>query len=250
MIKRYLRAILWRLLRTSKHIYYYFRITIYPVKLISGIKIPLKHGWAFVVKDHIIRGDYETEEFKIISSTLELSDRVLEIGTGLGYLSIYCSSIVGENNVTTFEANPYLSEYHQKIFTKNKVWPNVRYYAAGKVDGELVLYIDQKQFWASSLYPIKTKNLITVKVPVTGMNTLIDTIHPTYLIVDVEGYEHELIQAIHSFSSLKKIQIEIHPHLISQSQINEIIDLLKLNQFKMVSLYCSDRQLYFKKQMP
>lgn len=146
MTKRIHKAILSRLSRFIKSIYYFFRIIFYPFKTISGITIPLKQSWAYTVKDHIIRGDYETGEYAIISQTLETTDRVLEIGTGLGFLAIYCSKIVGQQNVTSIEANHFLRDYHQQIFKINGIYPNVIYKAVDITERKLTFYIDKKNF--------------------------------------------------------------------------------------------------------
>jgi FkbM family methyltransferase len=202
-------------------------------------------NWAFTVKDHILRNDYERGEFTIISETLKPEDKVLEIGTGLGFLAIYCSKIVGANNVFSFEANPFLQTYHKQIFNLNGLTPEVYYNAAGVSDSELTFYIDSKTFWSSSLQPFSSKNLQKVNVKVLNINSIIERIKPTYLIIDVEGYELQLIHSISGFINIRKIQIEIHPTIIGEYAPKEIEFILTNQGFLKDTNLSSQNQFYF-----
>src|SRR5271165_1314616 len=106
MLDRILNKINWYFKYFIKEVYYFLRILLFPYKKISGVLIPLKNNWAFTVKDHIIRGDYETGELNIISKTINSNDRILEIGSGLGFLAIYCAQKIGLEKIVSFEANP------------------------------------------------------------------------------------------------------------------------------------------------
>jgi hypothetical protein len=50
----------------------------------------------------------------------------MEIGIGLGFVSVYCAKIVGSENVYTFEANPLNVEMALRVFRKNKVSPRIQ----------------------------------------------------------------------------------------------------------------------------
>ena len=58
------------------------------------------------VKEAIIKKTYEKPEYDSIKNNLKETDIVLEVGTGIGYISLQCALIVGEENVYTYEASP------------------------------------------------------------------------------------------------------------------------------------------------
>lgn len=245
MIKRVFIAANWHILRLLKQIYYFIRIAIYPYKKINNVTIPLKAGWGFTVKDHIIRGDYETGELTIISKTISVNDRILEIGSGLGFLAIYCSKQVGEKNVISFEANPYLEPYHNKIFKINNIFPVIIYKAVSLNNNPISLNIDTKKFWSTSILPFKSKDIKKVTVDSVNINDIIKLYAPTYLIVDIEGFEIELLPEITDFLTIQKLQLEIHPNVTGNEQIINLKNHLIHKGFSYNSDISTPTQLYF-----
>ncbi|MDF1551026.1 MAG: FkbM family methyltransferase [Bacteroidales bacterium] len=242
-----LSSIKWHFKRVYKKVLYFLQIAINPVIQIAGVKLIMDKNWSFNVKDHMIRKDYETGEIEIIKKNLDSTDIVLEIGTGLGFIAIYCSKIVGQENVTSVEANPFLESYHTKVFNLNNIHPNVIYNSVGKEEAETTFYIDKKNFWSSSLIPFKSKNLLNIQVKNINVNNLIRDISPTFLIIDVEGFEYELISMIKDYQGIKKIQIETHPQIIGLSKVEEIIPALSKYSFELDEYYSKENQFFFKK---
>ena len=242
-----LMSVKWHLKRFLRNIFYSIRIIITPAIEIHGVKLILKSVWSYNVKDHMIRKDYETGEIKIIKKTLSKDDKVLEIGTGLGFLSIYCSKIVGQNNVISVEANPFLKQYHQVVFKLNKVFPTIIYNSIGNKEEETTFYIDKANFWSSSIIPFRGKKVEAIRVKNENINNLIKELKPTYLIVDVEGFEHALFKHIDDFLTIKKIQIETHPNIIGKEAISELENLITKNGFKIIPETSLLNQYYFEK---
>ena len=245
MINRITYSLWWHINRLSKNVYFGIRILLYPYKKIAGISIPLQQNWAFTIKDHILKADYETGELKIISNTLVANDIVLEIGTGLGFLATFCAQRVGAANVTSIEANPFLEVYHQKIFRLNSITPKVLYKAIGNLDGEMDFYIDRKKFWSSSLKPFKSKFLQKIKVSTLNINHIIETVNPTYLIIDVEGFECEMIEMVTDFKAIRKIQMEVHPEVIGKVNLVKMKLNLLQRGFNINNALSDERQYYF-----
>jgi FkbM family methyltransferase len=247
MIVKMIKSINWHIKRIIKKVIYSLKIAFYPVVTINGIKLIIQKEWSFNVKDHLIRKDYETGEVEIIKKNIVSDDIVLEIGTGLGFLSIFCSKIVGQENVISVEANPFLKEYHEKVFKQNHQYPKILYNSIGKSGEETVFFIDRKNFWSSSLIPLEGSNIIGLNVKNIDINDLIETTLPTFLIIDVEGFESELIKQIKDFKSIIKIQIETHPQLIGMDKVNEIITVLESHSFIFSTDYSKENQFFFKK---
>ncbi len=240
-------AIKWHLKRIVRKVLYFIKISLNPIIEINGVKLVLDKKWSFNVKDHMIRKDYETGEINIIKNNLSKDDKVLEIGTGLGFLAVYCSKIIGQNNVTSIEANPYLEKYHKRIFELNNTFPTIIYNSVGQNEEESVFYIDEKNFWSSSLIPFKAKKLKKINVKSIDINKLINEISPTFLIIDVEGFEYELIKLIADFGSIVKIQIETHSRIIGKEKVDEIVPILARHFFVLDNHFSKDNQYFFKK---
>jgi len=243
-----LLALKWHLKRFLRKIFYSLKIVFNPIILIEGVKLILEKEWSYNVKDHMIRKDYETGEINIIKNNLSIKDKVLEIGTGLGFLAVYCSKIIGQTNVTSIEANPFLEDYHKRIFKLNNIFPSIIYNSVGNKVGETIFYIDEKNFWSSSLIPFNTKKLIKINVKSIDINKLINEISPTFLIIDVEGFEYELIKLISDFDQIIKIQIETHSQIIGQEKVDEIVPILSKHFFDLDTQYSKENQYFFKKR--
>jgi FkbM family methyltransferase len=248
MLKKIFESIVWHTNRIFKSALYSVRILFYPFKKIEGITIKLMQTWAYNVKHHILNSNYESGELQIISNTLKLQDRVLEIGTGLGFLAMYCAKIVGEKNVVSIEANPFLEKYHNEVFRINNIHPIVKYNAIGIIEQEIKFYVDTKYFWSSSLTPFKSAYLKEISVPAIEINNTIQHYNPTFLIMDVEGYEHNIILNIKSFEAITKVQMEIHPEIIGNEKVNEIITTMVKFKFTYNQILSTERQLYFNKE--
>lgn len=89
------------------------------------------------IKNFIYTESYEGEEIKILSGMLKETDRVLEIGAGLGFLTIFCAKRIGSSNVIAYEANPKLIEIILQNFELNEVNPKIYNYIVGNNNSEV-----------------------------------------------------------------------------------------------------------------
>jgi ribosomal protein L11 methylase PrmA len=53
-----------------------------------------------------VSGTYEGRERELIKNLVRSGDRVIEAGTAVGIVSMTAASVVGPENVSTFDANP------------------------------------------------------------------------------------------------------------------------------------------------
>lgn len=185
----------------------------------------------------IIRGDYEIDENKMLKKTFTKDDVLVELGTGLGFNSIYCAK-VNNNKVVTFEGNPGLIPLIRKNMEKNKVQFELR--------NEIVLSHDSdskdcvfhvvEDFWSSSLKSNPSSKIISeVKVPSCHIKEVISYFKPTYLMVDIEGGEDEFFNDC-SFlenSSIKKILIELHADVLGEEKCFGVMKKITEKGFKM-----------------
>lgn len=224
-----MQALRFHLLRVYVYCVVFFKKLLNdPWTNVSGIYLPVTKDIGFNTLRWILNGEYEAGEIRIVKQKLETDDVVLEIGTGLGFVSVYCAKQIGSDKIFTFEGNPFNVKTAQKVFKKNQVCPVLKNtllaYEAGVID----FPVDKKSRLASSLLKSKT---VTVKVEAQNINQFIAENKPTFLIMDIEGSEYEIFK-IMRFQSLRKIQFELHPAILNTSQCNEIFKILADNNFQ------------------
>jgi len=185
---------------------------------VNGVYLPLKSMIGFNTLRWIVNGQYEQGEIEIIKQQIEPKDRIMEIGTGLGFVSVYCAKIVGSENVYTFEANPLNIEIALRVFKKNKVSPHVKNALLSDSSGMVDFPVNRKSRLASSSLMASGE---VVQVPQLVLNDIIRDIQPNFLIMDIEGSEYDVFRII-DFQSIYKIQVELHPSILGEDKLNEI----------------------------
>lgn len=176
---------------------------------------------------NIVYGDYEIDENKILSETLTQNDVLLELGTGVGFNSIYAAKM-NNNKVVTFEGNPRLIPLIKKNMKKNKVNFSLRneIVISKNFNNTSSSFNVVEDFWSSSLKePIGGKIVEKVTVPTYNINNVIRDVKPTYLVVDIEGGEEDLFENCDflKWSSIEKILLEMHADVIGEEQCFAVI---------------------------
>ncbi|WNZ27667.1 FkbM family methyltransferase [Leptolyngbya sp. NK1-12] len=205
---------------------------------IEGIKIPMGDHISPKVQRAFHYSCYERPEIETLKSYLASDDVVMELGTGLGLLSIYCAQKIGSDRIFSYEANPRLEPYIRKNYQLNQVSPSLDICLLSNTTGEQDFYIT-KDFWASSTVPpVHYEVAEVVKVPVKSFDVEVQRIDPTFLIVDIEGGEYSLIENFNlRNSNICKIMIEIHTMSLSSHEVEALKSKLFNAGFKLVSDY-------------
>jgi len=203
---------------------------------IAGVYIPLSKYISDNVKEAMFDGGYESAELRTIAENLAAEDRVLEIGTGVGLISTFCAKRIGSDRVFTFEANPELAPLIRSVYARNGVSPNLNICILGKGDGEETFYVHD-DFWSSSLYQRSTKSR-KVSVPRKDINQAMNKLHPTFLIMDIEGGESGIFDII-NLDGITKIAVELHTNIIGQDRVDSICDQLADEGFRIDWRYSS-----------
>jgi FkbM family methyltransferase len=185
-----------------------------------GIALVAKHpAISPKMRDVLYKNRYEVPEFEILRATLKATDRVLEVGGGIGFLSAYLARVCGNANVTMIEANPELEPVIRRNHALNGVAP--RLISAVATCGECesaTLYLAEN-FWATSTVGRRDRKVI---VPTVNLNRLIEELKPTYLILDVEGSEVDMAPALR-LDGVEKLLVELHPELTGNAKANEVV---------------------------
>jgi hypothetical protein len=58
-----------------------------------------------------------------------------------------------------------------------------------------------------------------VRVPVKSFNDELRRLNPTFLIMDIEGAEYELMGGITEFGSVRKISVEVHEWALGREKV-------------------------------
>ena len=201
---------------------------------LNGVRINIEHeGIPDQLRRFFYLGSYEGDEVRILTQVLQSSDRVMEIGAGIGYLSTYCAKLVGSSNVTAFEANPALIDKIEATYHLNGVSPEVRNTLSSDESGSQITFYVEPSFWSSSTHK-RSESAQEVKVTTSNINHVIQELTPSMLLIDIEGGEAELVEMIDfDCSSIDKIIIELHPHVIGDSTCSRVLKVLFEQGFDM-----------------
>lgn len=210
---------------------------------IEGIKLNTKHPQiSNKLKRKILIEEYENHEIKIIKSTLESDDKIVEIGSGIGFISAFCGKEVGQLNVTAIEANPSLIEIAKETFEENNMSIEILNFAIGEENGVTPFYIED-DFWSSSSIK-RSDRAKKIEIPTKKIDDVLEEITANYLIIDIEGYEKILIDKKIP-NKIKKICIELHPHIIGKEETSKVIRSLLYNNFIIDTKMTSNDVFYF-----
>ena len=186
---------------------------------VGGVKVRLGSYCSLPLAVSMLDGQYELPERTLVSEALEDKDIVLELGTGIGVVTVLCARRLGAGRVHSFEANPNLIPVAEETFRLNGVAPALENTILGVREEEKTFYVE-KNFWSSSTVKRSAKSR-AVKVAVRRLDEAIERLRPTMLIVDIEGGEAELFDTV-QLGSVSKVLIEFHPHVIGQGAVDHI----------------------------
>jgi FkbM family methyltransferase len=219
---------------------------------LSGIRIRIDEAkYSPVILEALKNGRYEASERGAVPHLFTKGDRIIEIGSATGAVTMTAARVVGTENIIGFEANPSLVEDCRANFVANGMSIDVRNAVlmnrvAWLGDGtELPFYI-HKQFWASSLED-KPGTETKISVPTACFETVASEFGANSLICDIEGGEIELFKFA-DLSNISKILIEIH-YWAGRKDINMMIrkfifDGFSINfEFSGRSIVCLHRGL-------
>ncbi|MEJ7768856.1 MAG: FkbM family methyltransferase [Chitinophagaceae bacterium] len=200
---------------------------------------------------YIYNGIYETDEHKILTETFNADDTLLELGTGIGYNTIYCAK-KSHNRVTSFEGNSSLIPLIKKNMKKNDTDFDVRNEILVSQNAEELTstFNIAEEFWFSSLKTDPGARIThQITVPTCSVKQVISEVNPTYLLVDIEGGEEEFFRdsSFLANSSIKKILVELHPWAIGDEKCNAIITNILRNGFTMKIDLSPKHIMYFYK---
>jgi FkbM family methyltransferase len=187
---------------------------------VHGVTIAVDPAWPPTILDKLYDGSYECSEAQVLLATLRPSDQYLELGAGIGVLTTIACRILGDVDVTAVEADPALAGVAAKTAARNGHRPAI-VNAVLTNDGasERRFYVCH-DFWSSSLLPSSDANEIVV--PARPFLAELERTRATYLVVDIEGGEAELL-APELPASVRAVCVEVHPDRIGDHAVQRLI---------------------------
>lgn len=179
----------------------------------------------------IYENRYEKEEVAVLTKTLKSDDILMELGAGMGFISIFAAQRIGGGNVHAFEANPDLRPLIERNYAQNNVKPFL--HQTMLIDSNASSEYDfhvAPDFWASSAVH-HAPGSRTISVPTASFAQAMGEIKPTYLVVDIEGGEGELFCKAMDFGNVRHLLIELHPQKIGFEAVEKVVNGLQSSGF-------------------
>lgn len=188
---------------------------------LEGVKLDVS-SLSPVMKNNLLLGRYEVQERSLALGFLDANDAVLEIGGAIGFIGLFCQTRIGITRYTTVEANPDTLRQLERNYALNHRTPVAWNVALAAHDGEVTLNVGN-EFWENSLLAGADRGR-SVTVPAASLTTLVQRLgyDPTALIIDIEGAE-QFVNFSQVPTSVSKIIIELHPHLIGHATTYRIV---------------------------
>ncbi|MCB9958389.1 MAG: FkbM family methyltransferase [Rhodospirillaceae bacterium] len=176
-----------------------------------------------VVSKEVRRGlyldDYEVGERALARKHLTASDRVLEVGGGVGLVSLVCAGVVGAGNLRIYEPNPVACGAIRRNFALNGLEPDLRQAAVGEASGSGVFHIHTNIF-SSSL--IDRRGTTPTEVEIAGAADVLADFAPTVVVMDAEGAELTVLPLL-AGASVRGIIVELHPHIVGEAECEALL---------------------------
>jgi FkbM family methyltransferase len=180
-------------------------------------------------RQQLYDGSYELLEARIVEKTLERGETVVEFGAGIGFISTLCAKRVGPHGrVIAFEANPYMEPVIRGTYALNGVQPELVMGAIAE-GAQTVTFNVSKTFLSSSRAK-RGDDMEQVVVPAHTLDEIITRFKPTYIVADIEGAE-AVVFSNSSLDGVRKMCLELHPHIVGHGPINAMVDHLRRQGF-------------------
>lgn len=203
---------------------------------IDGIKLRLKPHYSAHMVSVLKAGNYEVAERNIVKQILQPGDRIIEVGSAVGFISMLCARQIGADNIRAFDANPILVNDARENcvlnglsgidFRNGVLQNNINWSGRGSTS---TFHLDA-DFWASSLKPTAT-TVDHVEVESFCLEKEIIESGANVLVCDIEGGETELL-TLADLGGIKKILLEIHIGQAGRYNIYQLIRKLNLEGFQ------------------
>ncbi|MEK1890828.1 MAG: FkbM family methyltransferase [Phyllobacterium sp.] len=175
-------------------------------------------------------GTYEAKEAFWVNRAVRPGDRILELGTGLGIIASVLAA-TDDVRVLAFDANPTVIDLARNVVSANgrgNVTISHGLLMAG-APREAKFYI-RKDFWMSSTFENQGPYERVINIRSVDIDEVIATAGITFLVMDIEGGEYELIRGA-EFPGVERVFLELHDHLYGLDGVMQIMAAMTAKGF-------------------
>jgi FkbM family methyltransferase len=226
-----------------------FRLLTRPERVrLRGAEIELGERTSKALRRLLYSERYERGESRCVVLNLSPDDVVLEVGAGIGYLSTLCALRLGSERVHTYEADPSLIAVIRRQHALNHVAPQVHNAMLAEGSGTASFFVSANFFSSSATAPHAAEQAGTPRLEVPTLDARVEfaRIRPTFVLMDIEGGEAALVPIV-DWSSVRKLAIELHPHILGASGMKAVLEQLQAAGFHESRLLSSNRKRFFYK---
>lgn len=163
---------------------------------------------------------YEEAERHLVGTLVDPGDAVLELGSGLGFIS----SVIGRRRPkiqVSVEADPRLIPLIRRNLENNGVTEaEILSGIVGGQDGDVDFFFGD-HFIGSSLHRT-TEHHDRRSVRCHAIAPLFERFAFNCLVIDVEGAEYDLLDHL-PLAGVDKLCIELHPHIIGAEKVTAVV---------------------------
>lgn len=195
------------------------------------------------VKRFIRYETYEQDELDILQVTIDEEDAILELGAGIGFISSFACFINPNISYYAVEANPQLIPQLRLNHKLNNIKIPIVNCVLNHGGSDMIKFYLEENFWSSSTIR-RSDDAREVLIKCEDLNEFIIRSGINFLICDIEGGESDIIAKL-DFTPISKILIEVHPHVIGEKQVSELIKHILNQSFYLDTSRSKNNCLFF-----
>ena len=208
---------------------------------IQGSKMALDLEDLGLSLDLVLDGVREPLSTRALPSFLRKGDVALDIGSNIGYYLLQESRLVGaEGRVYGLEPEEENFRLLQRNIALNR-YDNVEVFqlAAGAENMEASMYLSRHSNLHSLVTPTESSQATQPTTVVTVDQFLADKPRPSFIRMDVEGYEYEVLLGMEKILERPDplvLFIEVHPHFLGARKTGLLLNILDQARFETVQI--------------
>jgi len=187
---------------------------------LDGFRLDVNHeAVTRDVRKFIYRETHENEERTLLGKHLRAEDTVLEMGGGIGVVSLACAKTCGADRVLTFEPNEKACSVIRRNFELNGMTPQLEQAAIATHDGAMAFHLHDN-ILSSSV--IERDGTSASEVPCRDVSKVLAEFMPTVIVMDIEGAEEDILPLV-AAPTVRGMLVELHPHIIGVKHMPGLI---------------------------
>lgn len=201
---------------------------VYKTNKLSFLMYPKGHIPKLILRERFF-GKFEHNERLFVEESLNLNSCVLNIGSNIGFYTLMCSALAKNGQIFSFEPSSK-NFFNLKSNVSLNSFSNITLFnfGLGENEGEVSLYKDANHPNLDSHYTVVNDyfdNSILEKIQIKRLDSFLSELPSIdFIIIDVEGYELEVLKGASEF--LKKNNNSIY--LIETTKNHEkVVEIMK-----------------------